>query len=224
MKVLFLAYRNWSIEVYEKIKNNPNISNEMPLCKSEEELSCYNLSEYDLLITCGWSEEIGKDISDKILSIGIHCADLDRYSYGTPIQLQIIDNIKFSKQRLFKFVGPEGSDRAHTHTREYSHEVDLDLSGSMDDILFQMTATGVMLFNMFLEDFPNITWKYWDSEDIKINARTPKDSIVSMEDFSSKTTEDLYNLIRCLESPYPNLCLEDEYGFLFFEKVRYKRK
>jgi len=224
MKALFLAYRDWSIAVYERIKNNPSISNDMPLCKSEEELSFYNLEEYDLLITCGWSEEIGKNIADKILCIGIHCADLDRYSYGTPIQLQVIDNIKFTKQRVFKFTAPEGSTRAHTHTREYSHEVDLDLSGSMEDILFQMTSTGVVLFNMFLDVYPDIEWKYWDAEEIKAKARTPKDSFISMKDFSSKNTEALYNLMRCLENPYPNLCLEDDIGYLFFEKVRYKKK
>ena len=224
MKALFLGYRQWAFDVYDVIKRNPRISNDMPLCRTEKDLLTYNLEEYDLLITCGWSEEIGSKIADSILSIGVHCAELDRYSYGTPIQLQIIDGITFSKHRVFKFVGPEGSSRAHTHTREFSHEVDLDLSGSMDDILDQMKFTSIVLFNMFLQDYPNIVWKTWDPEDVVRSPRRPKDSLINMKDFSSKNTQDLYNLIRCLESPYPNLCLEDEKGDLFFEKVRYKKK
>ena len=224
MKVLFLGYRQWAIDVYKAIKRNPRISNDMPLCKTEKDLLEYDLEEYDLLITCGWSEEIGSKIADSILSIGVHCAELDRYSYGTPIQLQIIDGITFTKHRVFKFVGPEGSGRAHTHTREFSHEVDLDLSGSMDDILSQMKFTAIVLFNMFLQDYPSIVWKTWKSEETVRKPRKPRDSFISMKEFSSKDTKGLYDLMRCLESPYPNLCLEDDEGYLFFEKVRYKKK
>jgi len=224
MKALFLGCRKWAVEVYDSIKRNPHISNDIPICSTEKELFAYDLKEYDLLITCGWSEELGSQVTDSILCIGAHCAELDRYSYGTPIQLQIIDGINFSKHRLFKFVGPEGSDRAHTHTREYSHEVDLDFTGSMDDILSQMTSTTISLFNMFLEDYPNIEWKRWEAESLRVEARVPTDSYINMDDFSKKNTLELYNLIRCLESPYPNLCLEDDAGYLYFEKVRYKKK
>ena len=224
MKALFLGYRDWAIKVFDSIRENPAIENETPICKSEKDLARYDLSEYDLLITCGWSEELGSKIADSILSVGVHCAELDRYSYGTPIQLQIIDGINFSKHRLFKFVGPKNSNRAHTHTREYSHEVDLDFTGSMEEILRQMTATSIVLFNMFLSDYPDINWKVWDSETIKKKARTPADSYIDMDSFSRKSTLELYNLIRCLESPYPNLCLKDGEGSLYFEKVRYKKK
>ena len=223
MKVLFLAYRDWAIEVYDSIKNNPKISNNVPLCTTIEELEHYNLKNYDLLITCGWSDELN-DIADKILSIGVHCAELDRYSYGTPLQLQIIDGIEVSKHRIFKFVSPTEGGRAHTHTCEYSHEVDLDVSDSIENILRKMTSTSIILFNMFLEEYPNIKWKVWAKEDIKRLPRVPSDSIIRMKEFSTKTTEDLYNLIRCLEYPYPNLCLEDDKGYLYFEKVRYKKK
>ena len=223
MRCLFLGYRDWAIKVYQSIKNNPNISNELPLCTTAQDLNYYNLSEFDLLITCGWSDELN-EVADKILSIGVHCASLDRYSYGTPIQLQIIDGIKFTKHRIFKFVSSDNKIRAHTHTREYSHEVDLDISGSMDDILNQMTATSIVLFNMFLDDYPNIKWDVWEEETLKRNPRTPSDSVINMQGFSDMKTDELYDLIRCLGSPYPNLVLEDDVGYLYFEKVRYVKK
>jgi len=31
MRVLFLGYRDWAIDVYQSIKNNPNISNDLSL-------------------------------------------------------------------------------------------------------------------------------------------------------------------------------------------------
>jgi len=90
MKVIFLAYRQWSLDVYPSVAKHPKIS-EIVLCKSQEELIKLDLSKFDLIISCGWSEELGSDIVSKIEVIGVHCAELDRYSYGTPIQLQIID-------------------------------------------------------------------------------------------------------------------------------------
>jgi len=223
MRVLFLGYRDWAIDVYQSIKNNPNISNDLSLCTTTQELKSYDLSKFDLLITCGWSDELD-GVADEIFSIGVHCAFLDRYSYGTPIQLQIIDGIKFTKHRIFKFVSSNDKVRAHTHTREYSHEVALDISGSMDDILNQMTSTSIVLFNMFLNDYPNINWRVWEEESIKRNPRVLSDSIIDMQSFSNMKTDELYDLIRCLGSPYPNLVLEDDMGYLYFEKVRYVKK
>ncbi len=218
MKAIFLAYRDWSLKVHEPISKNPKIS-EMVLCKTHKELIALNIKEYDLLITCGWSEELGKDVTGKIESIGVHCAELDRYSYGTPIQNQIIDGLKFSKHRIFSFTHDETSSRAHTHNRLFSHEVVLDLSGNMNDILDQMTSTSIVLFNMYLCDYPKIEWKEWPEESIIREKRKPSDSILSKKDLQDMTTEQLYNFFRCLEDPYPNGCIEDEAGILYIEKV-----
>jgi len=223
MKTLFLAYRSWSLEVYDHIKNNCNLTQQMILCKSLEELECFKLEDFDLLITCGWSDEL-EEITKRILTIGVHCAELDRYSYGTPIQLQILDGISFTKHRIFKFTSSQNSSRAHTHTREYSHEVDLDLSGGIDQIFRQLTATSVHLFNLFLNDFPYVVWKKWPVESIKTNARTPEDSVFSMKTISKKSTKEIYDIARCLESPYPNMCIEDDFGYLYIEKVRFVKK
>ena len=158
MKVIFLAYRQWSLNVFPAIVKHPKVS-ECVLCKTHEELLALDLSKYDLLITCGWSQELGEEVTGKIEAIGVHCAELDRYSYGTPIQLQIIDGITRSKHRIFSFTYDKSSARAHTHNRLYSHEVDLDYSGNMEDILEQLTVTSKVLFIRYLDDYPEIEWK-----------------------------------------------------------------
>lgn len=122
--------------------------------------------------------------------------ELDRYSYGTPIQLQIIDGIKLSKHRIFSFTYDENSKRAHTHNRLFSHEVDLDLTGNMDDILEQMTATSKVLFNMYLNDYPNITWNTWPAEEIVRPKRKPEDSKLTKEQFMKMDTEQLFNFFQ----------------------------
>ena len=223
MNVIFLAYRQWSLDVYPTIVKHPKV-NECVLCKTHEELLKLDLSHYDLLLTCGWSQELGEEVVSKIEAIGVHCAELDRYSYGTPIQLQIIDGVTRSKHRIFSFTYDKDSTRAHTHNRLYSHEVDLDYSGNMEDIMEQLTVTSKVLFNRYLDDYPNIEWKQWPAEDIVRPARKPKDSILSKEDFMKMDTEQLYNFFRCLEDPYPNGAIEDEKGILYIQKVMFKKK
>lgn len=223
MRVIFLAYRDWSLKVFPNIEKHPKVS-EIILCTKHEELLKLDLQYYDLIISCGWSEELGDAITAKIPAIGVHCAELDRYSYGTPIQLQILDGITRSKHRIFNFTFDENSKRAHTHATKFSHEVDLDLSGSMDDILEQMTVTSKVLFTRYLDDFPNITWTDWAQEEIIREKRKPEDSGLSKEKLLTMTTKELYDFFRCLEDPYPNGYIEDEYGKLYIKKVIYKNK
>jgi methionyl-tRNA formyltransferase len=223
MKVIFLAYRKWSLNVYPTVAKHPKVS-EILLCKTHEELTKLPLNEFDLIISCGWSEELGPEIIKQVEAIGVHCAELDRYSYGTPIQLQIIDGITRSKHRVFSFTYDENSSRAHTHNRLFSHEVDLDLTGNMDDILEQMTVTSKALFNMYLNDYPNIAWQQWAEEEVIRPKRQPSDSRLSKDELSVMTTEELYNFFRCLEDPYPNGYIEDAHGKLYINNVIFKKK
>jgi hypothetical protein len=222
MKIIFLAYRQWSLDVYPSIKKHPRVQ-ECILCKTHEELIRLDLNKYDLIITCGWSEELGDEITSKIEAIGVHCAELDRYSYGSPLQLQIIDGVNRTKHRVFSFTYDKSSKRAHTHNRLFSHEVDLDLSGNMSDVLYQMTSTSIVLFNRYLDDFPNITWKEWPEETIVRTKRSPNDSCLKKEDLFKMNTEELYNFFRCLEDPYPNGYIEDDKGRLFIKQVEFKK-
>ena len=223
MKVIFLAYREWSLDVFEAIDRHPNVQFSV-ICKTHEELQKLNLKEFDLIISCGWSDELGEEILSEINAIGVHCAELDRYSYGSPIQLQILDGINRTKHRIFSFTYDKDSPRAHTHNLLYSHEVDLDLSGNMEDILEQMTVTSKVLFRRYLDDYPDINWKKWPAEDIIRKKRKPSDSLLKKEDIAAMNTEELYNFFRCLEAPYPNGAIYDEYGTLFIEKVRYLKR
>jgi len=222
MKIIFLAYREWALSVFQSVEKHPKVK-DIVLCKTMSELNILNLMEYDLLISCGWSDELGETVTKKIKSIGVHCAEHDRYSYGTPIQLQILDGVNITKHRIFSFTYEPNSKRAHTHDRKYSHEVDLVLTGNMEDILEQMTITSKALFNMYLNDYPNIVWKIWPEEDIIRKKRKPMDSRLTKNELLEMNTEELYNFFRCLEAPYPNGYIEDEKGKLYINKVSYKR-
>jgi methionyl-tRNA formyltransferase len=223
MKVIFLAYRDWSLKVFSSVEKHPKVQ-EIVLCTTHDELTKLDITKYDLIVSCGWSEELGDDITSKIEAIGVHCAELDRYSYGTPIQLQVMDGINRTKHRVFSFTYDHDSPRAHTHNRKFSHEVDLDLSGNMDDILEQMTFTSKVLFTRYLDDYPNITWSEWPAEDIVRPKRKPEDGALTKSDLMKMDTEQLYNFFRSLEAPYPNGYIEDEKGRLYINRVTFKKK
>jgi hypothetical protein len=224
LNIIFVAYREWAIKVYPKIKNHPKVS-ESIFCSSIEEIYELNLDFYDLLITVGLSHKIENNVYDRIPTIGLHCAELDRYSYGSPIQLQIIDGILKTKHRVFRLTsGNEESNRSHAHTREYSHEVDLFFYGGMSEIFEQLYFTSINLLNEFIDEYPKIVWKQWPEENIVRFPRKPEDSRLDKNDLANMSTKELYNLIRALEYPYPNINIEDEEGILYFNKVSFKEK
>lgn len=224
MKIIFVAYREWAIKVYPKIKNHPKIS-ESVFCGTIDEIYELNLTNFDLLITVGLSHKIENGVYDQIPTIGLHCAELDRYSYGSPIQLQIIDGIIKSKHRIFRLTsGGEESSRSHAHTREYAQEVDLFLHGGITDIFEQLYFTSINLLNEFIDEYPKIVWRQWPEENIVRIPRKPEDSKLDKNDLAKISTKEMYNLIRALEYPYPNIYIEDEEGILYFNKVSFKQK
>jgi methionyl-tRNA formyltransferase len=223
LKIVFLSYRDWAKKALSRVSLHPRISHSVQ-CHDLHELNKLKLEDFDLLITLGWSDELGELICSSIDAIGLHCAELDRYSYGSPLQLQIIDGITITKHRIFPFIWDPISERAHTHSREYSHETSLSLHGNIEDIFEQLTSTSILLFNQYLDDFPNISWKKWPEEQEVRKKRNPIDSKVLKENLNSMSTLDMYNLIRCLGDPYPNAYIEDEKGTLYFERVRFVKK
>lgn len=223
MKIVFLSYRDWANKALLVAAQHPKISHSVH-CHRASELEVLDLEDFDLLITLGWSDELGPSVCSRITAIGLHCAELDRYSYGSPLQLQIIDGITITKHRIFPFLWDELSRRAHTHSREYSHETLLSLHGNIEDIFAQLASTSILLINQYLDDFPNISFKKWPEENEIREKRTPIDSKITQENLLTMSTLDLYNLIRCLGHPYPNAYIEDDQGTLYFERVRFVKK
>lgn len=218
MKILFLAYRDWAVEVFPVVQRHPRVTF-ATLCHSTQEMLVeLERNSFDMILFCGWSEEPIKEIVERIPTFTAHCAADDMYSPGTPLQNQINDGVRFTKHRLVRVGYPELS------LRQYSHEVDLDISGSTEDIFLQLKATCIMLFNMFLYDYPNVQWRVWPVSSEQRKKRTPSDSKLTKADISRLNTKQLYDFMRGLEAPYPNAYLEDEVGQLFFSKVTFKGK
>ena len=223
MKILFCAYRDWAKRVLPTIEKHPNVTSVRHVTSNEELYAIMQSlvgKNYEAVLFCGWSSPPNKWSVDAIPMFTEHPATSDLFSEGTPLQNQVLNGIRYSKHRLVKVGYPELS------LRQFSHEVDIDLSGNMDDITNQMESTSKMLFNQFLDVYPNVDWKEWpvEPETSWYKKRVPDDSKVTKEMLAKLSTEELYDLFRVLESPYPNAYLEDDKGRLYFNKVSFKRK
>lgn len=221
MNIIFCAYRDWAVRVLPTIQKHPNVKHVRHVTDNEDLYRVIDTHEYDLVLFCGWSTPPDEWATEEIPMFSEHPAASDRYSPGTPLQNQILDGKNRTQHRIVKVAFPELS------LRQWSHEVDMELSGNMEDILFQMEATSKVLFTRFLDDYPkSIQWKTWDEvpELDQIPRRIPTQSKLEKDHIISMSTRSLYNKIRCLEHPYPNAYIEDDEGILYFEKVSYKAK
>ena len=88
MKIIFLAYRDWSLSVYESIQRHPNVQFSV-LCKTQVELEKFDLNDFDLIISCGWSEELGEEILSKIKAIGISKHKIKKTTTPQPLDVSM---------------------------------------------------------------------------------------------------------------------------------------
>lgn len=222
MNIIFCAWRQWALDVVPTIRKHPKVTTvEVATTSRWLEHLLNGDRKYDLILFCGWSDPPSEELVKRAPPMfSEHPASSDRYSPGTPLQNQILDGISRTKHRLVRVGFPELS------PRQWSHEVDMELSGNMSDILEQMSATSKVLFTRFLDDYPNITWNTWPelSSDQQIPRRTPDMSELQRSVLATMTTKQLYDNIRCLESPYPNAYIEDDVGRLYFKHVEFERK
>lgn len=254
MKVAFCSYRRWAYPVLETVTKHPRVSSVVHITDNRQLYMQLGLAEpdffqskialadgitltgglisgtqkdivrpklVDLVLFCGWSTPPTEEmVNAGVPMVSEHPAASDRYSPGTPLQNQILDGITRTKHRIVKVGYPELA------PRQWSHEVDMDLSGNMSDILTQMQATSQVLFTRFLDEYPNVSWQTWDEvpEAEQVPRRTPSMSRITKEEVNKLTTKELYDRLRCLEDPYPNGYLEDDHGILYVERVRFKAK
>lgn len=229
LNVTILAYRDWAFPICEMIQNHPRVNQTKLLTNYQDYVNWFKPGVdtqasqnfvSDLVMFCGWSDQPDPEILKMVPHVGLHCAESDKYSAGTPLQNQILDGIDVTTHRVFNVGYPELS------RREWCYETKLSLQGNMSDVLEQMTATGKFLYRQFLNDWPNVEWKKWPqvNENMWSKKRTPQDSMITKNQFSQMSTKELYDFFRCLESPYPNGYIEDDFGKLYIEKVSFKRK
>ena len=222
MRIVFLAYRDWALDVVQKIVSENSQAHRFETLRSPEALLAYAQKLPDretIFVAIGWSWIIEAEITERFLCLGLHPSDLPSYRGGSPIQHQIIDGITQTKCSLFRITEKLDSG-------EIWGKSDLSLKGdSMDDVFENITTASVKLLRYFINNYPNINAEPQNLEEGSyVKRRNPKESKLLPQDFDFSDITALYNKIRCLTAPYPNAYIEDDKGNrLYFEKVHFAK-
>lgn len=221
IRVTFLAYRDWALKVIENIQFSCSIEI-VDLIKSEEEYKqvVLNYSEgyVDCVVLVGWSWLIKDDTLNRFLCVGIHPSDLPMYRGGSPIQHQIIDGLERTKISLMT-ISPDGVDVGDVWLKE-----EWDLSGrTMLEILNDLSKSTTIILTHFFNSFDSLIPERQNiSKGTYCKRRKPIESKVTWEELSNMNLKRVYNLIRALGDPYPNIYLEDNEGNrLYFKEVAF---
>lgn len=221
MRITFLAYREWAIKAIDEVMAQCDIEI-VDLIKTEEEYKekvlKYTNGFVDCIVLVGWSWIIKDDTLNRFLVVGMHPSDLPMYRGGSPIQHQIIDGLEKTRISLMS-ISPDGVDVGDIWLKE-----EWDLSGStMSEILSKLTKSTATLLEKFFNSFENLKPLPQDlSNGSYYKRRRPSDSLVTWNDLENMKLKDVYNLVRALGDPYPNIYIEDEDGDrLIFKEMQY---
>ena len=213
MKILAIGYRDWAIDIYknllkEKIK--------IKILKKKS-ISLKEIKEYnpDLILFYGWSKKVSNKIVQNFKCIMLHPSKLPNFAGGSPIQNQIIRNVRKSAVTLF--VMNEKIDHGNILIQK-----EFSLLGELDEIFNRIIKIGTLLTL-------NILKKNYKQKKIKITKvykrRKPQQSEITLREFKFSNANYLYNKIRMLQDPYPNAFIKTIDGKkLYIQKASISKK
>jgi methionyl-tRNA formyltransferase len=221
MKILYCGYRTWALDAHSDIVGlnltGRNVLLPSGCCSTQEQLlECINNEKFDAIFMAGWSWIIPKKICDDNYIVDVHPSDLPEYAGGTPIQHQVIDGLTKTNATLFNVTSKlDGG--------PIIFKVPISLKGGIDDIFKELTRATVELYVRFTSAWPHII-EFKQKPGTTRKRLKPEDSKFTKEKLITMSCRDLYNNMRCREDPYPNVCIEDETGVLYFKKVGFEPK
>ena len=211
MKVLGIGYRDWAISIYKNLsKNKIKIKILKKKNISLKEINKYNP---DIILFYGWSKKVSNRIVEKYKCVMLHPSKLPDFAGGSPLQNQIIRNIK--KSAITLFVMNKKIDQGNIIAQKM-----IMLTGELRDIFNRIVKTGTLLSL-------NIIKKNYIEKKIRVNKiykrRSPSQSEITHEEIKTKNAIYLYNKIRMLQDPYPNAYIKTFDGKkLYIQKASIK--
>ena len=213
MKILAVGYRDWAFEIYKNLlKKKIKIKILKKKNVSLKEIEKYNP---DLILFYGWSKKVSNIVVQKFKCIMLHPSKLPYYAGGSPIQNQIIRNVKRSAVTLFSM--NEKIDHGNILIQK-----ELSLLGDLDEIFKRIIKIGTLLTLKILKK----NYKEKKTRILKVyKRRNPKQSEITLKEIKFKSAAYLYNKIRMLQDPYPNAFIKTFDGKkLYIQKAAISKK
>ena len=155
-------------------------------------------------IFIGWSWIIDAYFVNNGNCLCIHPSDLPKYRGGSPIQNQVIDGLETSSVALFKM-----NDKLDAGP--IFDKVQISLKGYLKDIFSEIERASIILLQRFILNLKNDNIKFYE-QDNKLSSyctrRKPEDSIITLTELESMTAKQVFNMVRCLQDPYPSFVIK----------------
>lgn len=210
MVYLFCAYRDWTLRLYDRLSKE----HKMILLSNPKQLSLKYVKKINpkIIFFPDWSWIIPEEIVQNYRCVCIHESNLPKFRGGSPIQNQIIRNIKNTKSTAF--IMNEKLDAGDILLQR-----NLSLDGSLADIFSRIIENDYFLINKIIEG------KFKRRKQVgrvtTFRRRKPAESELTTLEHPDKY---LYNFIRMLADPYPNAFIRIGKRKIVFKDVKYDGK
>lgn len=210
MNIACITYRNWAIDIYEKINEVYKNQHNFLILKTKNEFDADKLKKFkpDLILWYGWSWIVEDTFVNDYESIMLHPTPLPKYRGGSPIQNQIINGETIGAVSLFRMT--EGLDKG-----EIYQQLPLSLTGTLNQIFRRISDLGFAATCNIIEGNYTLIPQD-DSESTYYKRRSPKDSEITQLELQNSSAEYLNNKIRMLNDPYPNAYIKTADGEKLF--------
>ena len=194
MTYIFCGYRDWAIDLYNRLSKKYRIH----LITSPKTLTIKRIQKINpkMIFFPDWSWIIPTEIVKNYQCVCFHESNLPKFRGGSPIQNQIIRGIK--KTKTTAFLMDEGLD-----TGDILLQRSLSLEGSLDNIFEQMISNDYQMIIKIINGKYAI--KKQCGKPTTYKRRKPEESELTNLNYSKRY---LYNFIRMLADPYPNAYLK----------------
>ena len=200
MKYIIITKRKWDLNNFKKLKKNIFVFDKVNIIKIKR-------INPKIIFFIHWSKFIDKSIFEKYLCIQFHSSNLPKGRGGSPIQNQIMLNIKKTKISAFKV-----SERLDSGP--ICIQGDLSLQGNALDILSKMEAKSVQMIKKIIKT-KNLKFKKQKGKPSFFKRRKPSESKINA--YKTKTINELYDFLRMLDAPgYPKAFIKlNKFKFSF---------
>jgi len=195
MNYVFCAYRDYSLEIYKKIKTRYK---NFVLITDPKQLTLKKIQKINpkYIFFPDWSWIVPNEIINNYDCICFHESNLPKFRGGSPIQNQIIRGVK--KTKTTAFLMTEDLDKGDILLQK-----NLSLEGTLNDIFSQMIKNDYEMIVKILQG--KFKKRKQSGKPTYFKRRKPKDSELKNLNHSKKY---IFDFIRMLSDPYPNAFLK----------------
>jgi len=200
MKFIIITKKKWDSNNFKKLSKNILVLNNINSLKIKR-------INPKIIFFIHWSKFISQNIFKKYLCIQFHASNLPKGKGGSPIQNQIMLNVKKTKISAFKI--SERLDSGPICLQD-----NLSLKGSAIDILRRMENKSIQMIKKIIKK-KFLVFKKQKGKTSFFKRRKPSESKIDFNNM--KSINRLYDFLRMLDAPdYPNAFIKlNKFKFTF---------